>query len=245
MRSIGRIVDVFGDWRVWMRTIGPFPANPSLIDCMFQPGSGPSQLAISCHPSTFCIEFGQGQVIKMKVKRCIAIICNAGVIALSLMGGTALSLGARELKSESLSTADLQDAQESIAVGSSKLRLTAYLWRDFMPMALANDSAAARAALAAARGVMASVKLVDENGKPLPKSLHAEVVCVVQGGHIWQTSAIEETRDESNPSTLTFVIRKGPQWEPRSFVDVFVRIKEGNGVPLLLVAHHQIINAAV
>ncbi len=23
----GRIVDVFGDWRVWMRTIGPFPAK--------------------------------------------------------------------------------------------------------------------------------------------------------------------------------------------------------------------------
>ncbi len=84
-------------------------------------------------------------------------------------------LGARELKSESLSAANLQDAQESIAVGSLKLRLTAYLWRDFMPMALADDSAAAREALAAARGMMASVKLVDENGKPLPKSLHAEV----------------------------------------------------------------------
>jgi|SRR5665213_525232 len=173
------------------------------------------------------------------------MVCNASVIALSLMGGTAPSLGAREPKSESLSAADLQDAQESIAVGSWKLRMTAYLWRDFMPMALPDDSAAAREALAAARGMMASVKLVGENGKPLPKSLHAEVVCVVQGGHIWQTSAIEESRDESNPSILSFVIRKGPQWEPRSFVDVFVRIKDGNGVPLLLVVHHQIINAAV
>jgi hypothetical protein len=181
----------------------------------------------------------------MKAKRCIAMICNASVIALSLIGGTALPLGARELKSESLSAADLQDAQESITVGSLKLRLTAYLWRDFMPMALADDSAAAREALAAARGVMASVKLVDENGKPLPKSFHAEVVCIVQGGHIWQTSAIEESRDESNPSTLSFVVRKGPQWEPRSYVDVFVRIKKGNGVPVLMVAHHQIINAAV
>src|ERR1700722_14947389 len=114
----------------------------------------------------------------MKAKHCIAMICNASVIALSLMGAMPPPLGARELKSESLSAADLQDAQESIAVGSLKLRLTAYLSRDFMPMALADDSAAAREALAAARGMMASVKLIDENGKPLPKSLHAEVVCV-------------------------------------------------------------------
>jgi hypothetical protein len=113
-----------------------------------------------------------------------------------------------------------------------------------MPMALADDSAAARDALATARGIMATVKLINENGKPLPKSLHAKVVCVVQSDRIWQTSAIEERRDESNPSSLDFVIRKGPQWEPRSFVDVFVRIKEGNGVPRLLVIHHQIINAA-
>jgi hypothetical protein len=91
--------------------------------------------------------------------------------------------------------------------------------------------------------MIAIVKLIDENGTPLPKSLHAEVVCVVQGDHIWQTSAIEERRDESNPSSLDFVIRKGPQWETRSFVDVFVRIKEGDGVPRLLVVHHQIIDA--
>jgi len=168
--------------------------------------------------------------------------CNASIIALSLMGGMASC--AHELNSESLSNADLLDARESIAVGSLKLRLTAYLWRDFMPMALADDSAAAREALAAARGIMASIKLIDENGKPLPKSLHAKVVCVVQGDRIWQTSAIQESRDESNPSSLDLVIRKGPQWEPRSFVDVFVRINEGNGVPRLLVIHHQIINAA-
>jgi hypothetical protein len=179
----------------------------------------------------------------MKVKRCVGMICNASVIALSLMGGMARPLGAHELKSDSLSAADLLDARESIAVGSLKLRLTAYLWRDFMPMALADDSAAAREALAAARGMMASVKIIDQNGKPIPKSLHAEVACVVQGDHIWQTSAIEESRDD--PSSLGFVIRKGPQWEPRSFVDVFVRIKEGNGDTLLLVVHHQIINAAI
>lgn len=180
----------------------------------------------------------------MKEKRRLAVTCSASVIALCLTTAIATPLGVRELPSEPLSAADLQDAKESVTLGSLKLRLTAYLWRNFMPMGLADDSAAARDALAAARGMMASVALVDENGKSLPKSLHAEVVCVVQDSHIWQTSAIEESRDESNPSTLSFVVRKGPHWEPRSYVDVFVRIKERNGAPLLLVAHHQIINAA-
>jgi len=92
---------------------------------------------------------------------------------------------------------------------------------------------------------MASVKVFDENGKPIPKSLHAEVVYAVQGDHIWQTSAIEESRDESNPSSLDFVIRKGPRWKPGSYVDVFARIKEGKGVPVLLVVHHQIIGSAI
>jgi hypothetical protein len=156
------------------------------------------------------------------------MICSAGAIAFGLFGGIALPFGTHDLKSDSLSSANLVDARESISIGGSKLRLTAYLWRDFMPMALADDSAAARAASAAARGMIASVKLTDEDGKPLPKSLHADEVYVVQGDRIWQTSAIEERGDESNPSTLEFVIRKGPQWEPRSFVDIFLRIKNGS-----------------
>ncbi len=172
------------------------------------------------------------------------MICNASVIAFGLLGGTALPLGAHDLEAESLSAADLLDAKESITIGSSKLRLTAEIWRDFMPMALADDSAAARAALAATRGMMIGVKVIDEGGKSLPKSLHAEVVYVVQGDRIWQSSAIEQRRNESNPSVLDLEIRKGPQWEPRSFVDIFVRIKDGNGAPFLLVVHHQIINVA-
>jgi hypothetical protein len=178
-------------------------------------------------------------------KRCIRVICNASVIALGLIGGTAHPLSANDLNSESLSAADLPDARESIAVGDFNLRLTAHLWRDFMPMSLADDSAAAREALAAARGLIAIVKLIDENGKPLPTSLHLEVICVVQDDHIWQTSAIEERRDDSDPSSRDFVIRNGPQWAPRSFADVFVRIREANGVPHLFVVHHQIIEAAM
>jgi hypothetical protein len=181
----------------------------------------------------------------MNGKRCLRMICSASVIALGLIGGITGLLSANELNSESLSAADLPDARESIAVGGFNLRLTAQLWRDFMPKGLADDSAAASEALAAARGMIVIVKLIDESGKPLPISLHAEVICVVQDDHIWQTSTIEERRDESNPSSLDFVIRKGPKWAPRSFADVFVRIREGNGVPLLLVAHHQIIEAAM
>jgi hypothetical protein len=40
------------------------------------------------------------------------------------------------------------------------------------------------------------------------------------------------------------VIRKGPQWEPRSFVDIFLRITDGKGAPFLLVVKHQTIDVA-
>jgi hypothetical protein len=51
------------------------------------------------------------------------MIFNASIIALGLIGGMARPLGAHELKSKSLSVADLLDARQSVAVGSLNLRL--------------------------------------------------------------------------------------------------------------------------
>ena len=62
------------------------------------------------------------------------MLCNASVIAFSLLGGTLLTFGADDLRSGSKSTPDLSDARESVAIGSSRLRLTADVWRNFMPM---------------------------------------------------------------------------------------------------------------
>jgi hypothetical protein len=94
-------------------------------------------------------------------------------------------------------------------------------------------------ALAAARGLIVTVRLIDEGGPPLPKSFHVEMVYVIQGDQIWQTSEIEQGRNQSE-----FVIRKGPQWEPRSFVDIFLRITDGKGAPFLLVVKFQTIDVA-
>jgi hypothetical protein len=171
-------------------------------------------------------------------------IFSSSAIVWSLSSGNASPLGANDLESNQLLGADLSAARESITIGSSRLRLTAYLWRDFMPMGVPDDSESSRAALAAARGMIAKIELSAEGDAPLPKSLHAEVVYVVQDDRIWQTRQIEERRDHSNCSSVDLVIRNGPQWKPSSFVDVFVRIADGTSIPQLLVVQHQVINRA-
>jgi hypothetical protein len=177
----------------------------------------------------------------MKGKIYTWVTYKAGTIALSLFSGIAFPLAADDLKADPPSAADLLNARETISVGGLRLRLAAYAWRDFMPMGMPDNSDASLAAVAAARGLIVSVDLNDEGNKPLPKSLHVEAVYVVQGDQIWQTSAIEERPDDSKPSNLGFVIRKGPQWEPGSFIDIFARIKGGPGDSIVLVIKHQII----
>jgi hypothetical protein len=129
-----------------------------------------------------------------------------------------LALSASYSDQNSLSLAGLRNAQETYFIGNSLLRLKAYIWRDFMPMAVSEDSKETRAAVENARGMRASVQLIDENGTALPATLHAETMCIVQGDRVWETNAIEERRDESNSSICDLEIRKGPQWQPRSYV---------------------------
>jgi hypothetical protein len=177
-------------------------------------------------------------------KHFIGLICRT-TIALGLFWSVGLPLGAHVPESESLSAADRRNARESIILGTSNLRLTANVWRDFMPAALLDESVPGEDAVAPVRGIIATVKIFDKSGKPLPKSLQPKMVYLVQGERIWQTSAIQESRDESTPSTLDLAIQQGPQWEPQTFVDVFVRIAEGKGVSHLLVIRHQVIEVTI
>jgi hypothetical protein len=159
----------------------------------------------------------------------------------TLLGGNALALPAPDGKLESLQAAP--HAEEVLSLGNSVLRLQAYIWRDFMPMALPEDPVEAKAAVARARGMIASIKLVDINGNPLPPKLHAVSVWIVQGDQVWQTNSIEERCDDSNQSTCDVIVRKGPQWQPRTYVDLVVEFKGEKGKSFLLALRHQIIKA--
>jgi len=92
----------------------------------------------------------------------------------------------------------------------------------------------------------ATISLVDVNEKPVPPTIHAETVWVVQGDRVWKTNKVEgDEGDDANPSIRSFTVGNGPKWPTQSYVDVYVRIADQNGVHYLLVLRHQIIGRAV
>jgi hypothetical protein len=137
----------------------------------------------------------------------------------------------------------LRDAPERLIVGELVLRLQAYVYRDFMPLATSHD-AAGLAARANHTSMIAGVTLTDEHGALLPATLHAKTIWILQGESVWETSTIEERRNGSNAPSCEFVVRSGPKWQPGSAVDVVIRLTDGNGRTFLLAIRHQVIDAA-
>jgi hypothetical protein len=130
----------------------------------------------------------------------------------------------------------LRDAKETMLIEGSTLRLQASIWRNFMPVIIDPNSTR----------LGATISLIDVNERPVPPTLHAETVWVVQGGRVWKTNKVEEREgDDANPSIRSFTVGNGPKWLTQSYVDVFVRIADKNGVHYLLVLRRQIIGRAV
>jgi hypothetical protein len=139
----------------------------------------------------------------------------------------------------------LQHAQEILTIGESVLRLKAFIWRDFMPIGVPDDPNEARAVVADARGMRAIIQLIDDKGTPIPSTLHADTVWIFQGDEIWTTKSIEERRGELDASSCEFAIAKGPMWQPSSYVDVVIGLKDGKGATYLLAIRHQIVKSTV
>jgi hypothetical protein len=139
----------------------------------------------------------------------------------------------------SASASELSGVPESVSFGKAVLSLSAYIWRDFMPIAVAQESD-----LAAAKGgrpMVARIQLMSQNDMPMPSRLRAEVVWIVQGDLVWETKPFEERSGDSG--SYEFVIRGGPKWQPGSYVDVVVRLVDERGATLKLALRHQNIQA--
>jgi hypothetical protein len=136
-------------------------------------------------------------------------------------------------------SSELRKVPETASFGKAVLSLTAYIWRDFMPMAVSRESNLAE--IRGGRPMIASIQLVSQDGMPLPSTLHAEIVWIVQGDAVWESKAIEERHGDSG--TYEFVIRGGPKLQPRSYVDVIVRLVDGKGAAFNLALRHQDIKA--
>ena len=173
------------------------------------------------------------------------VTCAASVTAAYLIFATAQATASSDSYGDSRSLVSLQHAQEILTIGESVLRLKAFIWRDFMPIGVPDDPNEARAVVADARGMRAIIQLIDDKGTPIPSTLHADTVWIIQGDQVWTTKAIEERRGELDASSCEFAIAKGPMWQPSSYVDVVIGLKDGKGATSLLAIRHQIIKSTV
>jgi len=170
-----------------------------------------------------------------KTPRSPVIFCAWLILAQSALVSTpGLSEPLADRSSQQL--AFTRGAKEKMVIEGATLRLQASIWRNFMPVIIDANSTRLRA----------TISLVDVNEKPVPPTIHAETVWVVQGDRVWKTNKVEEDEgDDANPSIRSFTVGNGPKWPTQSYVDVYVRIADQNGVHYLLVLRHQIIGRAV
>jgi hypothetical protein len=133
----------------------------------------------------------------------------------------------------------VRDAPVSLSVGGLVFRLHAYIYRNFMPLATSQDDAGL-AAQEKRSAMTATITLADDHGLPVPPTLHAEKIWILQGESVWETNAIEERR---NDTRCDFVVRNGPKWQPGSSVDVIVRLTDGSSRRFLLAIRQQAIRA--
>ena len=126
--------------------------------------------------------------------------------------------------------------KETLVIEGSTLRLQVYIWRDFMPGAVE----------AKPRGVIADIAILGADGVRVPTTLHADTAWFTQRGRAWRADKIEEIEHPvEDPMALHLVVRNGPEWPIKSFVDVVVRVTDQHGGHYLIALRHQIINMAI
>ena len=159
----------------------------------------------------------------------IAPITIAMLLLLPLLWGCTHT----DLEATTTSTVPLDvllSAPERILIGNREYSLETYLWRDFMPIQDPGGSP-----------LTAVVRLVATDSGPLPPFLDADRLWVIQGSKIWEDELMQEGRPLPAPDQLKRVAREGPKWQPRTRVDVVVRVIDGARRTYLLKAGNQLI----
>jgi hypothetical protein len=168
---------------------------------------------------------------------------RAALVLILLTLVITISAAAPLSKASAPQPGSLDGAAETAQYGSIALRLKVSLWRDFMPVVIAEGASSADAP--SGRPMVAVIQLNAENTAPFPPTLKLECVTLVQGDQVWETKVFEINRDVSGGSLYEFTVREGPRWQPKSFVDVIVRLVDVGGSRVVLTARHQIINMSV
>lgn len=122
-------------------------------------------------------------------------------------------------------------APTQIAIGSTTLRLTTYLWRDFQPGASTDAT------------LLARLQLQADAGSAIPSGLKVDKAWVVLDSQAWVTAPRQEG-PLPNTSTLVVISRGGPAWGVGALVTVVAQVRDGgNNSYLLRAAPQKIVGA--
>lgn len=143
-----------------------------------------------------------------------------------------VNLTAGTKTSERLSLKKLLSAPDTLIVAGQRLVLSAYLWRDFMPIS-PPDGKPLRAVV--------TIKPVD--AEYLPPGIDADQVWVIYRQEIWSQplESVSGTVPQERLKILEKVARDGPKWGPGVYVTVVVQIRDPQGKTHLLKAERQFI----
>jgi hypothetical protein len=121
----------------------------------------------------------------------------------------------------------LRNVPSSIVIAGVTLRISASLWRDFMPTAESGGS-----------HLIAVVKGIADS--PAVPPTRATRLAIVHDTMIWTSPVLSESATSSS-SPFKVVAREGPKWGPDVVVDVILEIRDPADRPHLVRAADQLI----
>jgi hypothetical protein len=132
-----------------------------------------------------------------------------------------------------ISVVELLAVPDSIVVAGRTLKLSTYLWRDFMPMSPP-----------AGRPLQGAFYVSASDTARLPADLSADAVWLVYGNEIWRDWLDTPTvpPGDVKPSQIYCTVGHGPYWGPQVAVDAIVRVTSGSSGSHLLRAPNQTIH---
>ena len=108
-------------------------------------------------------------------------------------------------------------------IGPHWVRVTATVWRDFMPK-VTEDSTR----------MIVNVSVAAEGAGIVPPFLRADRIVVLHGDEAWVAPLEEEYPLGRSSRELAAIAGLGPKWEPGEHVDIVVRLNDASGIVRLV-----------
>ena len=124
--------------------------------------------------------------------------------------------------------ARVRAATDSVTTEGALLRLSTYLWRDFMPAALPDGDP-----------LRVRLRITTANSSAFPSTLRADAAWILNGRDVWATWVQETRQRPPDYPALEVGADGGPKWGPGIEVDVVVRLRDVAGSAWYLRARKQ------